>query len=1516
MRKFITLLVIISLCSALPLSAEVVINELYYDHDLGDTGFEFVELYNNGAGDVDLTGWQIQYGGTDFTYGVWDFPAGASIAAGDYYLVGGDLVSTYFGVSPDAVYNFSIQNGGSATDGARITDEVINPTDPYYDTILYDEPNTNGLRGDDADPGLEFCPDVSPLHSLERVTLGVDNNLAADWFDNDAPTPTRSATGIAPYFNYSLNYPEMVASFSNVQVISEILDDDGYVASASAFYSIDGLNYTEVPMTNIIANRWAADLPQQALGTNVTYYVSATDDGGLTTMDPAGAPGVVYDYTVEDFTLSANIADVRIQDPVTFEPTNIDEFYVIEGYVTVTNEFGLPGPAYIEDETGGMAVYSANDFDWAGIEIGDYVRVYGWMYFYNGLTEIDDEPATGDPNPQVYVIGPASVVEPAIVFPADLGEDMEAELLKVEGCTFIMGGNFTGNFNYDVICGSDTFIVRVDQDTDIVGQPIPTGEVSVTGVLGQYDSSSPYDEGYQLLPRFYTDFESSGDQPPFIGTVSQDPQQVTPADEVNITATIYDDGSLTSTELWYEIAADEFVMTGLFDDGAHGDGAANDSVYGAYIPAQTLGTTVSYYLAATDNIAQTTYQPSGGASSPFVYTVSSGGATPIATVIVNDPDLYPVNYGGLFTIRGIVTSGVEMGSSGTAFIQDETAGVAFYDYLITTSGMAIGDSVELNAYVDFYNGLTQLADDPYNSSNDPTVTILSSGNPVSFATITALELNETYEGQLVKIEGLQFIDTGVFGSGVNALAYVGDDTITVRIDNSTNIVGTEIPTGPVDVKGCVGQYDSSSPYDEGYQLIPRMVEDILAPVTVSDISVVRENDPDGYPVNYDQMFSLEGIITVDEQFGSGGPAYVQDETAGIALYDYPASMFGSIGDLIRVTGWVGFYNGLTQIVDDPASGAAPTVEILSAGNIVEPLEITAMDEDNEAELVTMMNCTFVDAGTFGTGSANYPTVSASGDTFDVRIDGDVEIAGTEIPSGPVNITGVVCQYDNSSPYFEGYQLMPRFLTDIEDALTVTPIADVRLNDPDGYPVNIDQMFTIEGIISVDTQFGTGGPAYMQDETGGLALYDYPASMFGVIGDYVRVTGWVGFYNGLTQIVDDPATGDPPAVTIMSSGNEVVPTVDTEVNEAVESLFTLNPFCQFVETGTFAGNTNYEVVNLDGDTFTVRIDNDTDIPDNPIPEGYVNIYGVVSQYDYSSPYFDGYQLLPRFYTDLAPVGMTLDEVCENDADGRPVLEDSLVTFSALVTATDQFGTGGPAYMMDPTGGIALYDYPISMFEIEIGDIVAVEGWVGFYNGLTQIVDDPATGDPPIVNVLATVPVEYIEAVEIPVTDIGEPTESMLVEIQNCTFTETGTFGGNVNYDVVSGGVTFTVRIDTDTEIVGTAIPEGPVNVVGCLSQYDSSSPYFEGYQLLPRFVTDFSEYTGTTPAIEDLVITVVNTDVYLNWTDVPEATLYHVFVIDTPYGVPYELGTSTDPTFLAGGVVGASAQAYYYVTYDY
>jgi hypothetical protein len=80
----------------------------------------------------------------------------------------------------------------------------------------------------------------------------------------------------------------------------------------------------------------------------------------------------------------------------------------------------------------------------------------------------------------------------------------------------------------------------------------------------------------------------------------------------------------------------------LYDDGAHQDGAAGDGTYGAAIPALPLGTTVDYYLTATDGAGLTTTNPPGAPGVTFSYTVR-GSTNVVRTVglVTNTAGAFP-----------------------------------------------------------------------------------------------------------------------------------------------------------------------------------------------------------------------------------------------------------------------------------------------------------------------------------------------------------------------------------------------------------------------------------------------------------------------------------------------------------------------------------------------------------------------------------------------------------------------------------------------------------------------------------------------------------------------------------------------------------------------------------------------------------------------------------------------------------------------------------------------------------
>ncbi|MCC7374229.1 MAG: lamin tail domain-containing protein [Verrucomicrobiales bacterium] len=99
---------------------------------------------------------------------------------------------------------------------------------------------------------------------------------------------------------------------------------------------------------------------------------------------------------------------------------------------------------------------------------------------------------------------------------------------------------------------------------------------------------------------------------PIVATVTHAPNVPGDEEDLVVTARVLPTfAAVASVELRYRVQFGAEVPTPMLDDGAHGDGAARDGVYGAVIPAAASnpGQMVRYYLVATDVAAKTSRWP-------------------------------------------------------------------------------------------------------------------------------------------------------------------------------------------------------------------------------------------------------------------------------------------------------------------------------------------------------------------------------------------------------------------------------------------------------------------------------------------------------------------------------------------------------------------------------------------------------------------------------------------------------------------------------------------------------------------------------------------------------------------------------------------------------------------------------------------------------------------------------------------------------------------------------------------
>lgn len=256
--------------------------------------------------------------------------------------------------------------------------------------------------------------------------------------------------------------------------------------------------------------------------------------------------------------------------------------------------------------------------------------------------------------------------------------------------------------------------------------------------------------------------------------------------------------------------------------------------------------------------------------------------TDIGIVAEVDADGVAINNGNEYTVGGVVY-GVNMNSGGLSFtMRDHTGGIGVYSNSVV-DGYTVteGDSILLTGTVNQFNGLTQLS--------PSAITPISADNPLQDPLVVT-EFNESMESNLLKLECVFLTDPGQWtgtGSGFNVTVSDGANEYTVRIDNDVDLYSMPAPEGTFDVVGLLGQFDSDSPYLEGYQLLPRYAADITP--QECGITTPPINDDCLAAIELDTLLGGDINVAVNSAQYSNAGASVNDEdpTAGWECFGEP-----------------------------------------------------------------------------------------------------------------------------------------------------------------------------------------------------------------------------------------------------------------------------------------------------------------------------------------------------------------------------------------------------------------------------------------------------------------------------------------------------------------------------------------------------------------------------------------------------------------------------------------------------
>ncbi|REL38319.1 T9SS C-terminal target domain-containing protein [Rhodohalobacter sp. SW132] len=214
---------------------------------------------------------------------------------------------------------------------------------------------------------------------------------------------------------------------------------------------------------------------------------------------------------------------------------------------------------------------------------------------------------------------------------------------------------------------------------------------------------------------------------------------------------------------------------------------------------------------------------------------------------------------------------------------------------------------------------------------------------------------------------------------------------------------------------------------------------------ISTIASARELD-------FGTRVTVSGRVTVADEFS--GPVFIQDQTAGIAVYYVPMHSAVQRGDSVVVTGPVTEFNPtgsnqgtfLMQIAAHDGDSDI-SFDIIDTDPVeIEPQVITLADMNAggyESQLVTVNAVSFTDDGVFQ-GGQNYEITDPT-DNGQLRIDQNAtDLVNASIPTEVIEITGVIDRFSGT------YQLKPRDSEDIA----------IEVYEPVGDDISKDQTFDV------------------------------------------------------------------------------------------------------------------------------------------------------------------------------------------------------------------------------------------------------------------------------------------------------------------------------------------------------------------------------------------------------------------------------------------------------------------------
>jgi phosphatidylserine/phosphatidylglycerophosphate/cardiolipin synthase-like enzyme len=476
--------------------SQFVINEVDVDQTGTDTQ-EFIEL--KGTPGFSLSGYvMVLFNGNNATEASY-FALGltGSIPASGYFVIGNPLVPNVNQiVDPGASGAF--QNGADAVAIYQGTAAAWpNGTSPTLtgavDAVVYgtDDADDTGLLGIFVPGQIQVNESPSATTSSSRIPDG-GTPFNQSVFSAQTPTPGASNSGeVAGCMdvtacNFNAN---ATSDDGSCATVGDACDDgnagtagDAYDASCQCIGEISGCMDASACNYNAAAvlDDGSCALPGDA----------CNDNNGATIND-------VYDASCICIGEDSGQSTV-----VLAEQAGVGATVTVTGIITNGVEMGS-SVRYIQDFGGGLAIYPGTAWTtFTAPNRGDLVTVTGTLSEFGGLLELGPTLTAVTVNATNQTLP-----TPQLITPAQLGESLEGELVTVENVVFDLAGTpISGNSTYNFTSNGEQGAIYVRAGSVLVGVNLPASAVTLVGIASQYDPASPFDSGYQILPRDENDF--------------------------------------------------------------------------------------------------------------------------------------------------------------------------------------------------------------------------------------------------------------------------------------------------------------------------------------------------------------------------------------------------------------------------------------------------------------------------------------------------------------------------------------------------------------------------------------------------------------------------------------------------------------------------------------------------------------------------------------------------------------------------------------------------------------------------------------------------------------------------------------------------------------------------------------------------------------------------------------------------------------------------------------------------